>query len=307
MDIDLNDVAVFAEVVGAGSFTAAAKTLGLPPSAVSRRVARLESKLGVKLLNRTTRSLGLTEPGRIYYERAGRLTHELEEAARALGDLQERPAGLIRVAAPPDDGGVIWALVSGFLQDYPAVDLEILHSVDYVDLVEAGIDIALRGGKLPDTTLFSAAKLFESRMLLVASPQYLARRGVPTTLAELADHDCIAMDNWAPNALRDAKGAARPVRVEARNRVRVNKLDTIRAAALDGLGIAPLIAFNCWRSLQSGELVEVLPGTFSGPAPFWAVYPAGRKASAAARALVEHLIRTAPSLNPPSGYDAPPS
>ncbi len=300
MDIDLNYVAVFTEVVAAGSFTAAAGRLELPPSAVSRRVARLEERLGVKLLNRTTRSLGLTEPGRLYYERTARVTLDLREAAQAITELRETPTGLIRMTAPPDDGGVIWGFVEGFLRDNPEIDLEIEHSLEHVDLVERGIDLALRGGKVPDSTVFTATKIFESRMLLAASPAYLERRGTPTTLEDLSTHDCIAMDQWAPNAIRGGRNGAGPVRVDARNRVRVNRLDTIRAAALAGFGIAPLVAFNCAAQLQAGELVEVLPGTFPGPSPFWVVYPAGGKASAATRALVKHVIATAPSLTPPS-------
>jgi len=298
MGVDLNDVAVFVEVAAAGSFTLAAKSIGVPPSAVSRRVARLEERLGVKLIHRTTRSLGLTEAGRIYFERAGRVTRDLADAARALEALQDKPSGVVRMTAPPDDGGIIWALVSGFLKTHPGVDLEITHTLDYLDLVEHQIDVALRGGSPPDSTVFSAAKLFESRMLLVASPAYLAEHGTPSTLADLGKHNCVAMDNWAPNGLRNTPGERGPVRVDTRNRLRVNKLDTVRMAAIDGLGIAPMIAFNCWRELQEGVLVEVIPGTFPGPAPFWAVYPAGRKASAATRALVEHLIKTAPSLAP---------
>ena len=297
MRTDLNDVAVFTEVVSAGSFSAAARRLDLPPSAVSRRVARLEQRLGVKLLNRTTRSVGLTEPGRIYYERTAKITDALDDAARALSDLRVTPTGLLRVTAPPDDGGVIWGLLSGFVRDYPDVDLELNHTLEYLDLIESGIDVALRGGAPPDSTHYAAAKLFDSRMLLVASPEYLARRGTPQSLDEIVDHDCIAMDNWSPNSLRSAPQG--PQRVDARNRIKVNRLDTVRSAAVDGFGIAPMVAFNCWRELQSGKLVEVLPGVFVGPSPFFAVYPIARKDSAATRALVEHLIRTAPSLTPP--------
>ncbi len=304
MTVDLNDVLVFNEVVSAGSFTAAARKLDVPPSAVSRRVARLEERLGYKLLHRTTRSVGLTDAGRVYYERTAAIARDLEDASRALADLHERTTGTVRMTAPPDDGGIIWSLVSGFLHAHPQVDVEIIHTLEYLDLVQERIDIALRGGSAPDTTLFGAQRLFDSRMLLVASPKYLATHGTPHTIEDLAAHTWVGMDDWAPNAVRrvaDEDGQAQ--RVEVRNRLRVNRLDTARAAAVEGLGIAPMVEFNCWRELREGTLVEVLPGSMPGPAPFWAVYPTGRKMSAAARALLDHIVTQAPRVDPTRSDD----
>lgn len=296
MRVDLNDLVVFTEVVACGSFTAAGKKLGLPTSAVSRRLARLEEQLGFKLLHRTTRSVGLTDTGRIYYERTARIAHDVEEAARAVDEYRATPSGLLRVTAPPDDGGVIWAMISGFVRDHPRVDLELVHTLDKLDLIEHGIDVALRGGAPPDSTELRATKLVDSRVVLVASPDYLARRGTPTRPEELEHHDCIAMDSWVPNAIRALQGPDGPVRVAFRNRIRSNRQETARKAALDGFGIAPLVAFTCWRELVSGTLVEVLPGALPMPAPMWAVVPASRSRSAATRALVDHLVRTVPTL-----------
>jgi DNA-binding transcriptional LysR family regulator len=296
ISIDLNDVVVFTEVVTCGSFTAAGKKLGLPTSAISRRITRLEEQLGFRLLNRTTRSVGLTDSGRIYYERTARIAHDVEEAARAVSESRSTPSGLLRVTAPPDDGGVIWAMLSGFVRDHPEVELELLHTLEKVDLIERGIDVALRGGAPPDSTQLRAYKLVESRFVLVASPDYLARRGTPERPEELARHDCIAMDNWVPNAIRALQGPDGPVKVDFHNRVRSNSQETARKAALDGFGIAPMVAFTCWKELKSGALVEVLPGALPMPAPMWAVYPASRSRSAATRALVDHLARTVPAL-----------
>ena len=299
MAVDLNDVVVFTEVVTAGSFTAAARNLDLPPSAVSRRVARLEERLGFKLLHRTTRSLGLTDSGRIYFERTSKIARDLQAAQDALAEAHDAAAGRVRMTAPPDDGGIIWSLIVDYLREYPQVDVEIIHTLEYLDLVEEGIDIALRGGAPPDTTLFTAHKLFDSRLLLVASPAYIEEHGMPQSLEDLADHVYVGMDAWAPNAVRRVASDDQMVRVDVRNRVRVNRLDTAREAAVAGFGIAPMVAFNCWRELQSGQLVEVLPGALPGPAPFWVVYPTGRKMGAAARALVDHIVATAPSVAPP--------
>jgi DNA-binding transcriptional LysR family regulator len=296
LSIDLNDVVVFTEVVTQGSFTAAGKKLGLPTSAISRRITRLEDQLGFRLLHRTTRSVGLTDSGRIYYERTARITHDVEEAARAVSEFRSTPSGLLRVTAPPDDGGVIWAMLSGFVRDHPEVELELVHTLEKVDLIERGIDVALRGGAPPDSTQLRAYKLVESRFVLVASPEYLTRRGTPQRPEELVRHDCIAMDNWVPNAIRALEGPDGPVKVDFHNRVRSNSQETARKAALDGFGIAPMVAFTCWKELKSGALVEVLPGALPMPAPMWAVYPASRSNSAATRALVDHLARTVPAL-----------
>lgn len=296
MKLDLNDVYVFTEVVYCGSFSAAARKLGLPTSTISRRIARLESALAFKLLHRTTRSVGLTDSGRIYYERTSRIAHDIEDAARAVSEYQDTPSGLLRVTAPPDDGGVIWAMLVGFIRDHPDVELEIIHTLDYVDLIEANVDVALRGGSPPDSTALAARKLIDSRFVLVASPDYLERRGTPKRPEDLARHDCIAMDNWVPNAIKALHGPDGPVRVDFRNRVRSNRQETARKAALEGFGIAPMVEMTCLAQLRSGALVEVLPGAIPFPATFWAVYPIARGRSAATRALVSHLARTVPSL-----------
>ncbi|MGB1016882.1 MAG: LysR family transcriptional regulator, partial [Nannocystaceae bacterium] len=144
MKLDLNDLVVFTEVVRCGSFTNAGKKLDLPPSAISRRVARLEERLGFRLLNRTTRSLGLTDSGRIYYERTAQISHDVEDALRAVHEFRATPSGLLRVTAPPDDGGVIWEMFAGFVRDHPDIDLELIHSLERLDLIKEGIDVALR-------------------------------------------------------------------------------------------------------------------------------------------------------------------
>lgn len=297
-DIDLNDLAVFTEVVRRRSFSAAGRALGLPPSAISRRVARLEDRLGYVLLHRTTRSIGLTPAGRIYFERTARILHDVEDAARAVSEYRSTPAGLLRVTAPPDDGGVVWAMLTGFIRDHPDVDVEVIHTLDRVDLIAENIDVALRGGTPPDSTVLYARKLVDSRLLLVASPDYVAQRGMPERPEDLAEHRCIAMDNWVPNAIGPLQGPDGPVKMEFSNRIRTNRQETARKAAIDGFGIAPVVEMTCWRELRSGALVEVLPGSLPGPSPMYAVYPSARATSAAVLALVEHLVAVVPTLLP---------
>lgn len=294
--MDLNDIPVFLEVVRARSFSEAARSLNLPASAVSRRIARLEAAVGHALLHRTTRKVGLTEQGRVFYERTADLPRLMAEAKRAIAVRDASMVGSLRVTAPPDDSGVIWALFEGFLRDHPAVDLQILHGLRNVDLIAEDIDVALRGGRPPDSPDFVAHLLWDSRMVLVASPAYLELHGTPRTVEELADHMGVCMDAWAPNAIRRLDGDRGFVRVNMRNRLRANSLDTARRAVLSGLGIAPLVAFNCQAELDAGTLVELLPGALPASAPFYLISRLPAQRSAAATALVDHLQRVAPLL-----------
>ncbi len=293
MTPDLNDVYVFVEVARRRSFSGAADALDLPPSAVSRRVRRLEEQLGFRLLHRTTRRVGLTEQGRIYYERIGAMPRMLAEAHKAVRELGEAPAGTLRITTPPEDRGVIWGVLGPFVRDHPRVDLQIHHTLDYVDLIESDVDVALRGGRPPDSADLIVRQLWRSRILLVASPEYLALHGTPTRAEQLADHTGVCMDPWAPNAIRRVDGDRAPVRVQMRNRIRANSLETARNAALDGLGIAPLLQLTCQDDLDRGALVEVLQGALPDQADGWYVYPVRRKRSQAAQALLDYLAGVA--------------
>ena len=261
--MDLNHVAVFAEVVRAGSFTAAAASLGLPKSSVSRTVARLEDDLGVRLLHRTTRALGLTDAGRVYYERVQRALGALSEAASdAAGDTLE-PRGLVRMTAPPDMGAMeLVGMLARFRSDHPEITVEVALSGRFVDLVEEGFDLAIRGGRLDDSTLV-ARKIGTTDFALYAAPGYLARRGAPQTLDQLSEHDCIyykgreARAAWrltGPNGVEE--------RVELRAVLMADDLGFIRRAVESGMGIGLLpilVETRCNAHARSEELVRVLP------------------------------------------------
>lgn len=287
------DALVFAAVVRARGFAAAARELDLPASAVSRRVKRLEQRLGATLLHRTTRRVGLTAAGRAYYERIARVPRMLEEAEQAIVTTQEQPSGSLRIAAPPEDNGIIWATIRDFVLRYPAVSIEVRHSLDYIDIIAQEIDVALRGGQPPDSTELVAVQIWDSRILLAASPEYLAINGTPTRVEDLSDHIGVCMDGWAPNALRRLHGDKGSVRVSMRNRVRANSLETARLAALDGIGIAPLLKLTCQLDLDRGALVEVLRGALPMSAKGWVVYPVGKERSAAAQAFIDHVVQNA--------------
>jgi DNA-binding transcriptional LysR family regulator len=189
--VDLNRIATFVRVVEAGSFTAAAAALGLPKSSVSRNVARLEDDLGVRLLQRTTRKLQLTEAGRLYFEHVNAALGGLDEASRAVTELSREPHGTVRVTAPPDLATSYLADVfARFQRRHPRIRVDLNLSSRVVDLVGEGYDLAIRAGRLTDSSLVGR-KIGDSELGLFASPDYLARRGTPVHPADLAAHDCV--------------------------------------------------------------------------------------------------------------------
>jgi DNA-binding transcriptional LysR family regulator len=282
---ELDDVRVFAQVVDAGSFTAAGRALSLPTSVVSRRVARLEERLGVRLLQRTTRTLSVTEAGRLYHECGARVLAELDEAERALAQLRQRPRGRVRVTAPVEEYATI-RLVTRFLAAYPEVQVELELTNRQVNLVEEGFDVALRAGPQPDSTLI-AQKVLDSPFWLVASPAYLKRRGEPRQLADLRAHDAIVFGATMTEATWTLRGAKGPVRVPLRGRISVNHMQAARAAALAGLGIAMLPSIFCAPDLRARRLRPVLQSASPPPIPVFVVYRSGRLLAPAVRAFVD--------------------
>ena len=295
---NLNDIKVFTRVVEAGGFTAAAKDLGMPTSAVSRRVARLEEALGVRLLQRTTRSVRTTESGQAYYQRTARAMEELAAAERAVEALQEEPRGLLRVTVPEDFGGRFWPIIDAFLEHYPKVRIDLELTGRMVDLVGEGFDVAIRGGMPPDSTLVGK-KLRTHRRLLVASPRYLDRAGTPIAMDDLANHDCVLFAPWSGAGVGTGRGtwelcagASGNRQVVVHGRIRANHLGLVKAAAVAGRGIAQLLDDQCETELRDGSLVEVLPGTCLTGGSIWVVYPSREHLSPAVRAFVEHLDET---------------
>lgn len=283
MGRDLNDVLVFTAVVETGSFTAAADALGLPASSVSRRVARLEDRLGRKLLYRTTRKVSLTEAGRHYYDRTARIRTQLEEAERAVASLADAPQGLIRVTAPPADLQLLWPPLEAFLAGAPQVRLELALTGEPVDLIARGIDVALRGGTPPDSHEYTAKLLVDMGFFLAASHAYLEANGEPKSAADLLRHPRIVVDHFPPWHLQTKDG---PVLIDTPPRLVVDRPDYAIAAIQAGFGIGMLVG-RLDQPWPDG-LREVLPGSLPFKGPLWAVYPTSH-ATAAVRALVSHL------------------
>ena len=278
--MDLNEIVVFSRVVETGSFTAAAQSLGLPKSTVSRKIAQLEERLDARLLQRTTRKLSLTEIGKAYYERCARIVSEISEAEQMVADLQAAPRGLLRVTAPVDVGGLcLGSIIADFLVGNSEIQIELVLSDRVFDLVDERLDLAIRFGPLPDSTLV-ARRIGTVEQYLVASPAYLAKRGTPSHPDQLEEHDLVQfvpikrMRSWT---LTGPKGAE--VEVASSSRFRSNGSFAVRDAVRAGAGISLLGDFAIAADLASGALVRVLPGWKGFSAELFAVYPSTRNLS----------------------------
>lgn len=263
MDNRFGDIETFLAVASGGSFAAAAKALRLTPSAVSRSIARLEQRLGAILFRRTTRSLALTAEGSAYRDRMSVLLAEIETVESDLGREKQGPRGLLRVNASPSIGVPLLPILPRFTTRYPEIVLDLALSDTIVDLVEERADIAIRIGPLRDNSL-RAKKLGHSRMVLVASPAYLARRGTPRTPDDLDGHDCLrfsfrrSIDSWP--FLVGGRVVHRPVPGSFFG----NSGDLVRQMAVAGGGIARHGHFHVAADLAAGRLVELLPDYHPG-------------------------------------------
>lgn len=285
----LDDMLAFIKVVDTGSFTAAADRLGLSKSVVSRRVAELEDRLGARLLNRTTRRLSLTEVGSAFHERCARILADLDEAERAVADLHAAPRGRLRVNAPVSFGVMHLApAIAAFLERHPAIDMEIDLNDRYVDLVDEGYDLAVRIGRLRDSSLI-ARRLAPSRMVVCASPAYLERRGVPAQPEDLVQHNCLIYSNVPTAEQWTFRCGAQTRSVRITGTLRTGNGDLLREAAMAGVGIAVLPTFLCGDALASGALFSVLPDAHVAESTVFAVYPQNRHLSPKVRAFVDFL------------------
>ena len=293
--MDLNDIVVFTKVVETRSFTGAADQLGLPKSTVSRKLAQLEERLGVRLVQRTTRKLALTDIGQAYYERCARIVADVAAAEQLVTDMQATPRGRVRVTAPIDiSTRYLGGIVAGFVAANPDVTVELEASDRIVDLIEEGFDVAVRFGALPESTLI-ARRLCKIESLLVATPAYLTRRGTPATVEELDEHDRVL---FTPNARVQSwtlvHGEAtyefgRPARFGS------NNVGAVRGAVLAGAGISVLAEFMVADDIAAGRLVPVLPAWRNRPTDAHAVYPARQNLPPRLTLFLDHLAR---SLDP---------
>jgi LysR family transcriptional regulator for bpeEF and oprC len=295
--IDLNEMLVFARVVGRGSFSAAARELGVPPSTLSRKIGALEQRLGTPLLERTTRRLRLTEAGALYYERCRQIAELAGEADAAVEGLTQSPRGLLRVAAPPAWSQAFLAEpVAEFVARHPEVRVEIVMSSE---LAADGFDLAIRIAPSIDDTSLMVRRLGASTPVPCASPEYVAAHGTPDSLDDLFQHAIIGLGRArAQFAWRflDEDGQAIPLPLQPR--VQVNSAWMARELCRAGVGIALLPSFLAGPDLDAGTLVRVLPEVASRPLDVYVVFPPSAGSTAKVRAflymLYEHF-----AANPP--------
>ena len=291
--VDLNEIAVFIKVVDAGSFSAAARLLGLPRSTVSRKVSQLEEVLGVRLLQRSTRKLSLTQAGRDYYLQCRDAISQIENANQLVAESQQTPSGVIRIAAILAlQGGFLAAWVNEFLRIYPGVRAEILLSDDGVDMIAEGIDVAIRAGALSDSSLV-ARQIMETKLVLCASPDYLANAAKIKTSSDIKKHRCIVVGSAQKNARWELENGRRKVIVPLQASIVVNSMEFAINACLAGNGIALLPDAIVQDYFESNELHQILSEYCSGRGGIYAVYPSRMHLSITVRTFVDFLTAKA--------------
>ena len=272
--ITLKAMQTFVETVEAGSLAGAARSLAVGPSAVSKQIASLEEALGVRLLQRTTRSIALTNEGEYFFEECQRLLAEVAEARDTVAALADKTTGTLRVAAPPTFGQLWLApVISEFRALHPDLDIQVWLSDDDVDLIHDGFDIAIRDGELPDSSLM-ARRLAEGRYAVCAAPSYLKAHGTPKTPRELLDHDCITSIRFPPLKyweFRSPDGQKEILPV--RGTLSTNSYALMLDAALNGQGICRLPLFAVARHLRTGRLQSLFTAQIPSIGGIWAVYP----------------------------------
>ena len=291
MAIETLELAVFTSVVRLESFAGAAEAHALSASAVSRLIARLEEKLGVRLIQRTTRRLSLTEAGATFHARASRILSDLEEAEAEASASALRPRGTVRISAPVALGRRhLGAAVDDILKAFPELAIDLSLSDRFVDLVDEGFDLAVRTGALSDSRLV-VRRLCANRRILVASPDYLRRRGRPAAAADLVRHDCLIFTALSRPREWRLSGPAGAADIAVGGPVSSNNGEFLTDLARRGKGIAFAATFVVHEALKAGDLVRVLPDHELEATSIFAAYPSSRQLSSKVRAVVDHLAQ----------------
>lgn len=283
------DVMAFVRVADTGSFTKAAERLGVTRSAVGKCIARLEENLSTRLVQRTTRSVSLTEEGRLFYDHALRILCEVDDAEATLAERNQTPKGRLRVDLPTAFGRLhILPVLQRFLAEWPELEVDVSFSDDYCDLVSDGIDVAIRIGGPADSGLIRQV-LAPHRLITCAAPAYLNRRGIPLAIEDLQSHDNIIFTYAnAPVPWRYRIGG-QPRDVTVRGRLKLGNTEAICNAVLDGFGIAQLGEFLVGDHIRQGRLIPVLQEFSRDEPPISAVYPTRRHVSPKVRKFVEAI------------------
>ncbi|MEM8848555.1 MAG: LysR family transcriptional regulator [Pseudomonadota bacterium] len=289
----LSEMEAFATVVDQGGFTDAAKKLGISKSAVSKHVSSLETRLGARLLNRTTRRVSPTEIGLAYYDRARRVLNDAGEADALVTSMQSAPSGVLRVSVATDFGvNHLSPILGGFLHEYPDITVNMVLNNRYVELISEGFDLAVRIGDLEDSSL-RARKLAETHKQMIASPEYLEEYGHPRRIDDLNEHKLLHYSNQANGSvwkLTAPSGEKRQVR--SAGWLTVNDGQSLLNAAVNGLGIAFLPSFLYADAMKEGKLVSAIEGHPPETQGVYAVYPPGRYTQPKVRAFIDFLVES---------------
>ena len=282
---------MFVAVMETGSFTAAADRLGTSSGQASKLVSKLESELGVRLLNRTTRAVSATEAGKAYFDRLRPLLDEFDSLDASIRDASHAPRGRLRLTAPLTFGAMELApTLNEFALRYTEIELDVSFSDRVVTLVDEGFDMAVRVGRPSDSSLI-ARKLCDVRIVVVGSPAYLSRRGEPQTLDDLATRDCIIDTNFKePDRWPFRNGGGNPIAVPVSGRLRYSNAEACLNAAEAGLGLACVPSFVAGDALRAGRVRRVLQSFETEPYAVYALYPHSRHLAAKVRVLVDFLV-----------------
>jgi DNA-binding transcriptional LysR family regulator len=285
-----NEMGVFERVVERGSFAAAAEDVGLSPSAVSKLVARLEQRLGVRLINRTTRSLALTAEGKIYVNRSREILAAIEATEAEIASARLSPSGRLRVQAPPVMiGDHFGPALSDFLARYPRLTVEFLVTNRPIDIVAENVDVAMRTGNLPNSSMV-ATKVIDLTQFICASPEYLARHGRPKVPEDLERHQCLILNGIPDPTVWTFRNGSDRVAVEIKGAVSADSSDVLLRLAVEGVGIVRLGELAVARALWNGLLEPLLLDMqVSEGYPLWALMPPGRQRSPKVKVFLDFL------------------
>ena len=291
--IDLNEIAVFIRVVDAGSFSGAAKLLGLPRSTVSRKVAQLEESLGIRLLQRSTRKLNLTQAGREYYQQCSNAITNIEKANQQACNLQQSPSGSLRITAPlVAQNGFMCDWINEFIAMFPDVNAEVLLTDDNIDMIERGIDVAFRAGALSDSSLV-ARRLVETRLVLCASPEYLSKAAPINSLNDIKLQQCILVGDAQSTANWRLQNESQSAVIPLNSKLIVNSMEFALNACLAGIGIGLIPDAMVADFIETGRLKQVLTDYSSEIGGLYVVYPSRENLSITVRTFVDFICEKA--------------
>ncbi|CAP41513.1 transcriptional regulator, LysR-family [Bordetella petrii] len=285
------DILAFVSAVKTGSFTAAAASLGLTRSAVGKSVARLEARLGVRLMHRTTRKLNPTDEGLVVFDRWSQILEDLDEVDATMAQRRGKPGGILRLTAPLSFGQRhILPVLNAYVKTWPQIQADVWFTDRYIDLIEEGIDVAVRIGGIKDDARVLSRTIGGQQFVTCASPGYLADRGVPATPADLAQHDTIFfLSGQRPMPWRFLHDGAIEV-CDGPGRMNIDSSEALREAALSGFGLIHLPTYITGKDLQRGDLVEVLEAYRPPADPIRLIYPSKRHLSPRTRTFIDLLV-----------------